>query len=86
MPSYFNKPVHWRLQADMTRTIASGMHGEERKILIGIANEYEKMALQVESDAIAMEQRALRGPRPQQRQPVAIEERLVALQRKWNSR
>jgi hypothetical protein len=80
MPSYFSKPNHWRLQADMTRTIAKGMHGMERQILDGIANDYDKMAAQLETDDKHVVKQLA------SRQQVDIGDSLVALQKKWSRR
>jgi hypothetical protein len=83
MPSYFNRPTHWRVQAEMTRTIAKDMRGPERQILYGIASDYDKMALQLESSAIAA---ARQERREQPKQPVGLGESVLALQQKWNKR
>jgi hypothetical protein len=51
MAGYFDKPDHWRMRADMTRTIAAGMMDTEaKKILLDVAADYERMARRLEAD------------------------------------
>lgn len=69
MTGYFDKPMHWRMRADMTRTIAEGMPDAGRRILLDIAQSYEQMATALEAD--------------QAQQHGVASERLTELQKRW---
>lgn len=53
MADYFDKPQHWRMRAEMNRTIAAGMMNLNiRKLLLSTADQYDKMAQQLEGESI----------------------------------
>jgi hypothetical protein len=83
MAGYFDKPHHWRMRADMTRTIAAGMDdAEASKILLAVAADYDRMAQRLEAEV-----GAARGRRADAAVPTTdaanIQDRLVQLKRKW---
>lgn len=84
MTDYFAKPEHWRMRADMTRTIALGMTGGGKDILLQIANDYDKMALRMESEIRAMRRDPPKPVPIRKMVKVIPQDRLVELQQKWN--
>jgi hypothetical protein len=83
--SYFDRPDHWRMRAEMTRTIADGMgDGDARRILYGIAQEYERMAQALEQGLQQLLKAEARSGKVSEADS-SMPERIAALQRKWNS-
>lgn len=82
MTSYFYKPTHWLMRAEMTRTIADGMDSAEAKdILQRIAQDYERMARRMENEAKQQSRLVRQGPPPPRSDD--MDARLAALQRKF---
>lgn len=78
MGNYFDKPQHWRTRAEMTRSIANGMQGEQANILKRIADDYERIARRLEMELKTARRRDLRP------KPADVKNQIVELQRKWN--
>jgi hypothetical protein len=49
MPPLLHNAKHWRDRADEARSVASNLHDPEtRRMMLGIAEAYEKLALRAE--------------------------------------
>lgn len=50
MPALWNDPEHWRSRAEEARATADQMHDlESRRVMLGIAEGYDKLAARAES-------------------------------------
>jgi hypothetical protein len=80
MPNYFDKPSHWRMRADMARTVAAGMQdAEAQRILYNVAADYDKMAARLELEARDQAARSAAAPAA-----ADMSGRLLELQRKYS--
>jgi len=65
MPSAIYDPKHWRERAEETRILADHIHDSEAKrIMLDIAERYERMAKRYERMAKRAEARAKKPPTP----------------------
>jgi hypothetical protein len=65
MPSAIYDPKHWRERAEETRILADQIHDSEAKrIMLDIAERYERMAKRYERMAKRAEARAKKPPTP----------------------
>jgi hypothetical protein len=50
MPSLWNDPEHWRSRAEEARATADQLHDlESKRVMLGIADGYDKLAARAES-------------------------------------
>jgi hypothetical protein len=50
MPSLWEDPEHWRDRAEEARATAEQMHdSESKRLMLGIAEDYEKLAARAEN-------------------------------------